>query len=170
MFFRLARLTRRYTATPVIGLPCPLATVCSRDDSLIRSLAGVRAFMRQPILLAAFAAIPLGAGCAIFAAAGPSLVPYQGRPLRQAVEERVGLTLEQLPHWAVSVAASISVRHCAAAASTILAEVTAAHREPRRLIAVNPRQEPLTPIPCRPHLPACSPKRYRTGTPQRLCF
>jgi hypothetical protein len=63
--------------------------------------------MRHRILLAALAAIPLGAGCAIFVAAGPSLAPYQGRPLRQAVEERLGITLKQLPHWAVSVAASI---------------------------------------------------------------
>ena len=75
------------------------------EETNAHSLASLElaVLMRNLARLAALAAIPLLAGCALkhaHVASGRSLLPYQGHPLHPAVEFRVGYTLEQFPRWA----------------------------------------------------------------------
>jgi len=60
--------------------------------------------MRNTLLLATLAVVPLSSACGTYVALGESLLPYQGRPWQRTAEAHLGYTRAQSPNWSAAVA------------------------------------------------------------------
>ena len=100
---RILRLAQP-EAAPLIGSShISSRTRCYGDDGSVAHPLESLVLMRNPLILAAVAALPLVTGCALkeaYGGSGLSFLPYQGRALHKASELRLGFSPKQFPHWA----------------------------------------------------------------------